>query len=58
MAVDDFNADGDPDLAVANNTSGNVSVLLGGAVLAQLNAVVPPLDKLGLGPDAYLRSDS
>jgi len=27
------------------------AVLLGGAVLAQLNSVIPPLDKLGLGPD-------
>ena len=31
VAVGDFNADSDPDLAVANITSGNVSVLLGGA---------------------------
>ena len=30
MAVGDFNADGDPDLVVANFASGNVSVLLGG----------------------------
>ena len=30
VAVDDFNADGDPDLAVANFESGDVSVLLGG----------------------------
>lgn len=28
------------------------AVLLGGVCLAQLNAVIPPLDKLGLGPDA------
>ena len=27
------------------------AVLIGGAVLAQLNAIVPPLDELGLGPD-------
>lgn len=27
------------------------AVLIGGACLAQLNAVVPPLDRLGLGPD-------
>ena len=31
VAVGDFNADGDPDLAVANFNSGNVSVLLGQA---------------------------
>ena len=31
VAVGDFNADSDPDLAVANNGSGDVSVLLGGA---------------------------
>jgi hypothetical protein len=31
VAVGDFNADGDPDLAVANAGSHNVSVLLGGA---------------------------
>ena len=31
VAVGDFNADGDPDLAVANFRSDNVSVLLGGA---------------------------
>jgi predicted NUDIX family NTP pyrophosphohydrolase len=30
VAVDGFNVDGDPDLAVANRASGNVSVLLGG----------------------------
>ena len=29
VAVDDFNADGDPDLAVANLSAGSVSVLLG-----------------------------
>ena len=28
------------------------AVLTGAAVLAQLNAIIPPLDKLGLGPDA------
>jgi zinc transporter, ZIP family len=27
------------------------AILIGGAVLSQLNAVVPPLDRLGLGPD-------
>src|SRR5215207_3193852 len=31
VAVGDFNGDGDPDLAVANEFSGSVSVLLGGA---------------------------
>jgi hypothetical protein len=31
VAVGDFNADADPDLAVANHNSDNVSVLLGGA---------------------------
>jgi VCBS repeat-containing protein len=31
VAVGDFNGDGDPDLAVANEFGGNVSVLLGGA---------------------------
>ena len=31
VAVGDFNGDSDPDLAVANFSSGNVSVLLGGA---------------------------
>jgi len=31
VAVGDFNADGDPDLAVANQLSDSVSVLLGGA---------------------------
>ena len=31
MAVGDFNGDADPDLAVANAGSDNVSVLLGGA---------------------------
>lgn len=29
-----------------------VAILIGGACLAQLNAIVPPLDRLGLGPDA------
>ena len=29
-----------------------VAILIGGAFLAQLNAIVPPLDRLGLGPDA------
>ena len=31
MAVGDFNGDADPDLAVANPGSNDVSVLLGGA---------------------------
>src|SRR5829696_6190953 len=31
VAVGDFNGDGDPDLAVANEFAGSVSVLLGGA---------------------------
>ena len=31
IAVADFNGDNDPDLAVANNISNDVSVLLGGA---------------------------
>jgi hypothetical protein len=31
VAVGDFNGDADPDLAVANSFSDNVSVLLGGA---------------------------
>jgi hypothetical protein len=31
VAVGDFNSDGDPDLAVANEFAGSVSVLLGGA---------------------------
>ena len=31
MAVGDFNADDDPDLAVANRNSNTVSVLIGGA---------------------------
>ena len=31
MAVGDLNGDGDPDLAVANFSSSNVSVLLGDA---------------------------
>src|SRR4029450_1449983 len=31
VAVGDFNGDGDPDLAVANEFGGSVSVLLGGA---------------------------
>ena len=30
VAVSEFNADGDPDVAVANRASGDVSVLLGG----------------------------
>lgn len=29
-----------------------VAILIGGACLAQLNAIVPPLDRLGLGPEA------
>src|SRR6266542_437013 len=31
VAVGDFNGDTDPDLAVANDSSDNVSILLGGA---------------------------
>ena len=34
VAVGDFNRDGDPDLAVADQVAGNVSVLLGGAAAA------------------------
>lgn len=33
-----------------------VAVLLGGICLAQLNAIVPPLDRLGLGPDGIAKA--
>jgi len=33
-----------------------VAILLGGAGLAQLNAIVPPLDKLGIGPDGIAQA--
>lgn len=34
------------------------AVLLGGAVLAHLNTLVPPLDQLGLGPDGLAEATS
>jgi len=40
VAVGDFNGDGKPDLAVANERSGNVSVLLNTCVQAGINLAV------------------
>jgi len=55
IGVGDFNGDGDPDLAVANQSANNVSVLLGGAD-STFTRQTPDL-AVGFGPTSVAVGD-
>ncbi|MGN7402697.1 FG-GAP-like repeat-containing protein [Cytobacillus praedii] len=57
LVVADFNGDGNPDLAITNQTSANISVFLGNGSGGFAPAPGSPFSSSGLSPDSIISDD-